>query len=290
MTSAAITADQVAEAEQRAEQAQRGRGVWVAVMLLTILVSLGLNIAHPFVYEPEPVPNMPLSDGGRTLLGLLSGLLPVTMQAFMSHAIFTDAPGGVRFIVLMIFIVGMGMSISHQYQLFLPAVGELNAMGTVAVIDVPALTALFMIERGNRARRAAERAAAERAEAERERQAAEAARVERLQATERRRAEEDRARAEREAQRQAERERAEQEKAIAEQAKRGDLTAEQKRAIIRAAYQADPTINAPAAKAAVEGKGGTISDQRARAVLADVRAEAAEGLSNVRPLRSTATG
>lgn len=156
-------------AEQWAEEAKRGRGVWIAITVITIAVSLVLNIAHPLVFEPAPVPNMPLSETGRTLLGLLSGLLPVTMQALMSHAIFTQAPGGVKVVVLVIFAIGMIMSVSHQYQLFLPAVGHVNAMGTVAVIDIPALTALFMIERGNRAQKSAERLSAERAQQARER-------------------------------------------------------------------------------------------------------------------------
>lgn len=391
-------------AEQLTEEAEHGRSVWIAITVITISVSLVLNIVHPIVFEPEPVPNMPLNEIGRTLLGLLSGLLPVTMQALMSHAIFTRAPRGVKLVVLVIFAIGMIMSVSHQYQLFLPAVGHVNAMGTVAVIDIPALTALFMIERGNRLQQSAERLSAERArqaretaererrerleaerraarqaeedkrraaqraaderlaernlaaaqaaeraaeaerqaaaqaaETERERQAAaeaerlaaerraaaeaaeakrlerereaaaEAARLERerrermeaqqsaeaeRRETERlereQRAAAERAEAERkEAERRERAERAAERKAAAELAERGDISPEQKKEVIRALYLKDNTVKAPAAVAAVVAEGGTISDQRARAILAEVRQEEG-GLAEVRQLRKTA--
>jgi hypothetical protein len=408
MTSGAITHEQVAEAERIAQKAQNGRGVWIFVTIVTIAVSMALNVAHPFVYHPEPDPEAVVSLGnvGLVLLGLLSGLLPVLMMTAMSHAIFNEAPGGVKVIVWGIFIIGMGMSLSAQFEMLLPAVGDLRAAGTVAVIDIPALTALYMIERGNRARKAAERqtaalreaerqaaeqarrdrlaaerraaeqaaederraeeraaaerlaseqraaaeaaeraaeaerqAAAERAEAERlateradaqrvaaeRREAAERAEAERLAAEQlaaERRAAAERAAAERmEAQRRAEAERRETErlererreeaeraererkeaeraeraaraaerKAAAELAERGDISPAEKKRIIRELWLFDPLVKGPAAVAAVEAKGGKISEQRARAILAEVREE--EGsIAEVRPIRQTAAG
>ncbi|MGW4476818.1 hypothetical protein ACWENQ_44805 [Nonomuraea sp. NPDC004354] len=379
-----------------AEQSTRERGVWVAITAITMLVSLGLNIAHALVYQPTPDPNaaVKLSTVGHVVLGLLSGFLPVVMAGLMSHAFFSKAPGGVRLIVVIVFLVGMGMSLTAQFELMAPAVGALRAAGTIAVIDVPGLTALFMIERGNRAKRAAEQAAiearaaarraaererqeqaaaarraeeqaaaerlaaeqraaaeaaeraaeaerqaaAERAEVERqaaaraeserlaaaeqaaallaeterlaaaqaaaaEAERAERARAERLAAAQRVEAEQrlaeaeraERARAEREAEearKEAERQaRAEQRaarQARAEQAERGDLTPAQKKEVIRVALEANPEMRSPDAIAAVVAEGGQLSEQRARAILSELRKEAGGALSNVRPLRSTA--
>ncbi|MGI5293285.1 hypothetical protein ACQEVF_59610 [Nonomuraea polychroma] len=337
------------------QTAQQGRGVWVAITAINMTISLGLNIAHAFVYKQPPDPNaaVVLSDAGRVILLLLSGIIPVVMAGIMSHALFAKAPLLVRMIVLLVFVIGMVSSVTAQYELFEPAVGVLRALGTVAVIDIPALTALGMIERGNRAQRAAEQAAAEQARqareqaaaerlaarqlaveqaaaerarlelasaeqaAEAERLAAERAEAERLAAAEQAAAEqaaaeraererlaaEEATRAERERRERlaaeaerAERERAEREAraaaraerlARAEQAQRGEMPAAEKKAIIRAAYLANPGIEAPAAVAAVATKGGQISKQRARAVLSEIRQEEGAALAAVRPIRQT---
>jgi hypothetical protein len=368
--------------------AHQGRAIWVIITGLTMVVSLGLNIAHAVVYQPVPEPGavVVLSHGGRVFLGLLSGVLPVVMAGLMSHTFFTKVPAIVRVIVTSVFLVGMGMSLSAQYELFEPAVGWLRAVGTVAVIDVPALLALGMIERGNRAQAAAERlsaarakeareraererrerleaerlaiqqaaaerlaieqkeaaqaaeraaerelqAAAERSAAERlateraaaerlaaeQKAAAELAETERLEAERiaadkraeaerasaarmeaQRRAEAERRETERqaaerqaaaelaEAERQAaeKRERAAERKAAAELAERGDIPPAEKKRLVRELYLEDNTIQAPAAVAAVVAKGGQLSAQRARAILAEVRQEEG-GLAEVRQL------
>ncbi|MFB4294776.1 hypothetical protein ACBI99_44605 [Nonomuraea sp. ATR24] len=117
---------------------------------------------------------------------------------------------------------------------------------------------------------AAEQRAAERERAQRE-EAERAAEARRLQAEQAARAEAQRARRER-----------------AELAARGDLSPDRKREIIRAAWEANPGITGTDAAAAVVAEGGSMSDARARAVLADIRRQASADLAKVHPLRSGA--
>lgn len=378
-----------------AAAAEQARGLWWFIIVITGTTSLALNVTHAVVYRPAETDGMvELSDAGRVILAIVASVLPVLMAGLLSHTFVVDAPWPIKTIVGVLFVLGMGMSLSAQVELLTPVVGDMRAMGTAAVIDVPALIALIMIERGNRAQKAAEQSAVERSAAERraaererrerlaaeqraadqaaaerlaaeqraveeaataraeierraaaerlaaERQAAQRAESERLAAAERAAAERlaaeraraeqaaaeqaadaERARAERlaaaerlateqratdrersareaaerqaeadrkEAERQARAEAREARQARAEQAQRGDLSADEKRAIIRAAYTRDPDIKAPAAAAEVEAKGGQISEQRARAVLADLRRERGGVLADVRQLRSPA--
>lgn len=378
-----------------APAAEMGRGLWWSIIVITGATSLGLNITHAIVYKHTGGDGLvELSVTGRAILAVIASVLPVLMAGLLSHAFVVDAPWPIRLIVSGLFVLGMGMSLSAQVELLTPVIGGGRALGTAIVIDIPALISLFMIERCNRAEKAAERAAAERlaaerraaeqarrdreeaarqaedraaaerlaveeraveeaaarrAEAERQaaaaraaadRQAAERAEAERAAAAERVEAERlaaERAAADRQAaeaaaasereraerlaaaarlaseQREAERERALREqaqrreeearreterqaraarqaerRAQAEQAQRGDLSPAQKREIIAAAYADNPAIKAPAAAAAVVSRGGQISEQRARAVLAEIRQETSAPLASVRPMRSFA--
>lgn len=226
-------------------------GIWVAIIVVTLTTSLALNIAHAFAYEPPPTLEglIELSAEGRIAIALLAGILPVAMVGTLSHTLVTKAPGGVRLVVVVLFVIGLAMSTTAQYDMVLPVAGHARALGMVAIIDIPALISLYMIERAMSARGAAERerrerqerAARERHQAaererrerlEREQRAAEAERLERLE-RERRAAAEAAARAA-EAERAAAEQAAESERAAAERAA-AEAEAERQRAAAAAA-------------------------------------------------------
>lgn len=215
-------------------------GVWVAIIVVTLTTSLALNIAHAFAYHPVNPPGgaVKLSEGGRVALALLSGILPVAMVGTLSHTLVARAPAPVRVVVVALFVIGLAMSTTAQYDMVLPVTGHARALGMVAIIDIPALIALYMIERAMRARRAAERAARERHErAERERrERLETERRERLERERRAAAEAERAAAERAAE--AERAAAERERLAAERAERAAAAERERRERLAAEQEA----------------------------------------------------
>ncbi|MEV0612825.1 hypothetical protein AB0I81_05805 [Nonomuraea sp. NPDC050404] len=356
-----------------ASAVQRGHGLWWAIIVITGTTSMALNVVHAVVYRQGSIVGdgavIDLSQGGRIVLGVVAGVLPVLMGGLLSHSFAVTSPTLVRLAVAKLFTLGMGMSLSAQVELLTPVIGWLRALGTAIIIDVSALLSLFMIEYGNRVRKAADRRAAERSATQR--QAAEQARresetakrrqeerasAERLAAEQRAAAEAQAARAEAERLAAAERaavercaveraeaerqtavaraeadqraaERAEAERLAAEQraaereraqraaaqrealqrdafqrqaraerrqavrrawaerlAEHGpaadegdDLPPEQKETIIRAEYGTDSAITAAAVAATVIAAGGQMSEPRARAILAKIRREAADG-------------
>ncbi|WP_205315188.1 hypothetical protein, partial [Nonomuraea lactucae] len=170
-----------------ASTAEQARGLWWSIITITGTTSLGLNITHAIVYKHVDTGGMiELSEAGRVMLAIIASVLPVLMAGLLCHTFVVDAPWPIKVLVAALFVLGMVMSLSAQVELLTPVVGWGRAMGTATVIDAPALISLIMIERGNRARKSAERAEAERRAAER--QAAEQARRER-EAAERRAAE-----------------------------------------------------------------------------------------------------
>jgi len=132
--------------------ADHGRGIWIFILIITGVLSLFLNIWHAVTIPPEPVEGVPVPppdnapDWGRIVLGVILGAHPVLMAAFLSHTFIKRTPALVRAVVVLLFLVGMGMSMTAQVEVLVPVAGHVaRAIGLVLLVDIPALLSLYML-------------------------------------------------------------------------------------------------------------------------------------------------